>query len=155
MARSSLTELAKRVAGSRDLARRSLGIVQGSLDYLQAFRAGKAPGPLLLAVRAANELAEQILQQPTPVPTPAQRRILHTCAAQIRALTGTIIVSTDARDPNSLESELGGLVQRTLALIERVTAEAPQITVEQRARPTQIERPDGQPKLPGAHSEDD
>jgi hypothetical protein len=77
----------------------------------------------LLAIRAANQLAEHILAQPVPTPTPAQRRTLLGVGAQLRAMTSLIIVTTDANDPHSAEAELAQLIRRTLTLIERVTAE--------------------------------
>jgi len=107
---------------SRDLAQRSLGRVA---DYVLALKAGTAPSPLLLLIRAANELARRILEQPQPVPTAAQRRRLLALAAQLRAMTSRIIVSAEASDPKSVEGELAQLIRRTFELIERVTAQPP------------------------------
>ncbi len=105
---------------SRHLAQRSLGLVAG---YVQALRVGTAPSPLLLVIRAANELARRILEQPSPVPNRAQRRRLLALAAQLRAMTSRIIVSAEGRDPKSVEGELAELIRRTLELVDRVTAE--------------------------------
>jgi hypothetical protein len=124
VARAPLGRLANSVAGSRDWANRSLGLVAGSLAYLRAMREGTVPGPLLLAIRAANELAARLAQQNAPPATPAQRRTLLAAAAQIRLLTRGIIVSAEGRDPKSLEAELSLLIQRTLALVDQVTAES-------------------------------
>ena len=107
---------------SRDLARRSLGLLVG---YARALEAGTAPSPLLLVIRAANELARRILEQPSPLPTPAQRRRLLALAAQLRVMTSRIIVSAQGKDPRSMEGELAELVRRTLELVDRVTAEPP------------------------------
>lgn len=142
VARPPLISLAKRVAGTSDLARRSAGLVKSSLAYVQRLRAGKSAGPLLLAVRAANDLAQKILEQPSPQPSPAQRRVLLSAAAQIRTLARGVIVSSDARDPESLESELSELIRRTLALIDRVTAEAPVFEVREAAATAVISEPD-------------
>jgi len=105
---------------SRDFAQRSLGRVA---DYVLALKAGTAQSPLLLLLRAANELAQRILEQPSPVPTAAQRRRLLALAAQLRAMTSRIIVSAEASDPKSVEGELAQLIRRTFELIERVTAQ--------------------------------
>ena len=107
----------------RDLANRSLGLLSGAAGLLRAVKAGAIPGPLWLALRAANELARRIAEQPTPVASAAQRRTLLAAGAQIRFLTARLIVSTEERDPQSTTAELSELVTRTLALIERVTAE--------------------------------
>ena len=107
---------------SRDLAQRSLGLVAG---YVLALKAGTAPSPLLIVIRAANELARRILEQPSPVPTPAQRRTLQALVAQLRTTTSRIIVSAEGRDPKSVEGELAELIRRTLELVDRVTAEPP------------------------------
>jgi hypothetical protein len=111
----------------RDLAQRSLGLVAGVASYIQASRAGRVPSPLLLLVRKVNEMAARIAEQPSPVPTPAQRRTLLALSAQLRAMASTVIISADRRDPLSLEGELGELIRRTLELIERVCAEPPAI----------------------------
>lgn len=111
----------------RDLAQRSLGLVASVASYVKASQAGLAPSPLLLLVRSANQLAQRILEQPSPVPTPSQRRTLLAMSAQLRAMTARVIVSTDGRDPRSLEGELAELVRRTLELIDRVSAEPPAI----------------------------
>ena len=111
----------------RELAQRSLGLVSNVVGYVQASKAGRAPSPLLLLIRSANQLAERILQQPSPVATPAQRRTLQALSAQLRAMASRIIVTTDGRDPNSVEAELAELVRRTLDLIDRVSAEPPAI----------------------------
>ncbi|HET7540393.1 MAG TPA: hypothetical protein VFK05_11000 [Polyangiaceae bacterium] len=110
-----------------ELAQRSLGLVASVANYVQATQAGVAPSPLLLLVRSANQLAARIAAQPSSVPTPSQRRTLAVLAVQLRAMTSRIIVSTDARDPKSLEAELSELVRRTLELVERVSAEPPPI----------------------------
>jgi hypothetical protein len=107
---------------SRRLAQRSLGLVAG---YVQALKAGTAPSPLLLVIRAANELARRILEQPSPLPTPAQRRTLLALAAQLRTMTSRVIVSAEGSDPKSMEGELAELIRRTLELVDRVTAEPP------------------------------
>jgi len=111
----------------RDLAQRSLGLVAGVTSYVKASQAGLLPSPLLLLVRSANQLAERIARQPSPVPTERQRRALLAMSAQLRAMTSRVIVSVEGRDPKSLEGELAELVRRTLELIERVSAESPAI----------------------------
>jgi hypothetical protein len=105
------------------LASRSLGVVSSAVGYAQALRQSGLPGPLLLAIRAANQLAERILEQPVPVPTDAQRRTLLAVGAQLRIMTSAIIVTSDRSDPQSTEAELALLIRRTLTLIERVTAQ--------------------------------
>jgi hypothetical protein len=105
------------------LASRSLRVVSSAVGYAQALRQRGVPGPLLLAIRAANQLAERILAQPVPAPTDAQRRTLLAVGAQLRIMTSSIIVTSDASDPHSTEAELALLIRRTLTLIERVTAE--------------------------------
>lgn len=107
----------------RVLAERSLGLVAGALSYVQAVKAGEAPSPLLLAIRAASELAQRILDQPSPVATPAQRQRLQALGAQLRFMTARILVSAEGQDPKSVEGELAELVRRTLQLIEHATAE--------------------------------
>jgi hypothetical protein len=111
----------------RDLAQRSLGIVANVVSYVQASKAGVAPSPLLLLIRSANQLAERILAQPSPVATPGQRRTLQALSTQLRAMASQIIVTADGRNPNSVEGELAELVRRTLELIERASAEPPAI----------------------------
>jgi hypothetical protein len=111
----------------RDLAQRSLGLVANVVGYVQASKAGLAPSPLLLVIRSANQLAERILEQPTPVATAGQRRTLLSLSTQLRAMTSRIIVSADGRDPKSLEGELAELIRRTLELVDRVSAEPPAI----------------------------
>lgn len=111
----------------RHLAERSLGLVAGAVNYLRASQAGLVPSPLLLLVRSANQLAERILAQPSPVASPGQRRTLLAMSSQLRAMTSRVIVTTDSRDPNSLEGELAELVRRTLELVDRVSAEPPVI----------------------------
>jgi len=107
----------------REIAQRSLGVVAAVASYVQASRAGTAPSPLLLALRSANALAQRIAEQPSPVATPNQRRTLLALSAQLRAMTSRIIVTSAGSAPESIEGELTALVERTLALIERVTAE--------------------------------
>lgn len=109
----------------RELAQRSLGLVAGAVGYVQAVRAGTAPSPLLLAIRAANELAQRILEQPSPAPTPAQRQRLLMLGGQLRAMTSRILITTEGQDPKSVEGEMAELVRRTLDLIEKVTKESP------------------------------
>jgi len=111
----------------RELAERSLGLVAGVANYVQARQAGLAPSPLLLLVRSANQLAARIAEQPSSVPTPSQRRTLLLFATQLRAMSSRIIISSGARDPQSLEGELAELIRRTLDLVERVSAEPPAI----------------------------
>src|SRR6188768_325881 len=111
----------------RDLAQRSLGLVASAVSYLQASKAGTAPSPLLLLIRRINQMAEHILQQPSPVATPAQRRTLQLLSAQLRAMSSRIIITADRARPNSVEGELAELVRRTLELIERVCIEPPAI----------------------------
>ncbi|HEY0469246.1 MAG TPA: hypothetical protein VGC79_33870, partial [Polyangiaceae bacterium] len=94
---------------------------------VQASQAGLVPSPLLLVIRSANQLAQRILEQPSPVATAAQRRTLQVLSAQLRTMTARIIVTADGRDPKSLEGELAELVRRTLELVERVSAEPPAI----------------------------
>ena len=129
MARSPFRALLK-VTAPRDLATRSLGVIAGVFDYARLMKEGKVPGPLLLTIRAANDLARRILEQPSPTPTPAQRRTLLAAGAQLRAMTSRIIISAEGRDPHSVEAELAELITRTLALIDRVTAEPPAIDAE-------------------------
>ncbi len=112
-----------KLAQPRDLAHRSLGLLSGAVGLARAVKQGLLPGPLWLALRAANELARRIAQQPTPVATAAQRRTLQAAGAQIRTMTARLIVSAEGHDPKSVEAELAELVKRTLDLIERVTAE--------------------------------
>jgi hypothetical protein len=111
----------------RDLAERSLGLVAGVASYVKATQAGLAPSPLLLLVRSANQMAERIAQQPSPVASPSQRRTLLAMSAQLKAMTSRIIVNADGRDPKSLEGELTALIRRTLELIDRVCTEPPAI----------------------------
>jgi hypothetical protein len=112
-----------KLAKPRDLANRSLGLISSAIGLVRAVKDGAIPGPLWLALRAANELARRIAEQPTPVASAAQRRTLLAAGAQIRAMTARLLVSTEDRDPKSLTAELSELVTRTLELIERVTAE--------------------------------
>ena len=112
-----------KLARPRDLANRSLGLLSGAVGLVRAVKEGAIPGPLWLALRAANELARRIAEQPTPVATATQRRTLQAAGAQIRAMTSRLIISAEGRDPKSVEAELAELVKRTLELIERVTAE--------------------------------
>ena len=119
-----------KLAKPRDLANRSLGLLSGAVGLLRAVKAGAIPGPLWLALHAANDLARRIAEQPTPMATPAQRRTLLAAGAQIRALTARLILSTEGRDPKSVEAELSELVTRTLELIERVTAEPTAIVAQ-------------------------
>ena len=111
----------------RDLAQRSLGLVAGVVNYVQASKAGIAPSPLLLLIRSVNQLAERILAQPTPVATPAQRRTLQALSTQLRTMASRIIVTADGADPHSVEGELTELIRRTLELVDRVSAEPPSI----------------------------
>jgi len=111
----------------RELAERSLGLVASVTSYVKASQAGLAPSPLLLLVRSANQMAERIAQQPSPVATPSQRRALSAMSAQLETMSSRIIISTDGRDPKSLEGELAELIRRTLELIDRVSAEPPAI----------------------------
>ncbi len=131
MARSPFRGLLKVGAAPRDLATRSLGVIAGVFDYARLVKEGKVPGPLLLTIRAANDLARRILEQPSPTPTAAQRRTLLAAGAQLRALTSRIIISTEGRDPASVEAELAELIARTLTLIDRATAEPLAIDAEQ------------------------
>ena len=112
-----------KLAKPRDLANRSLGLLSGAVGLVRAVKEGAIPGPLWLALRAANELARRVAEQPTPVATAAQRRTLLAAGAQIRAMTARLLISSEGRDPKSVEAELSELVTRTLELIERVTAE--------------------------------
>ena len=111
----------------RDLAQRSLGLVAGVVNYVQASKAGIAPSPLLLLIRSVNQLAERILAQPTPVASPAQRRTLQALSTQVRVMASRIIVTADGADPHSVEGELTELIRRTLELVDRVSAEPPAI----------------------------
>jgi len=111
----------------RDLAQRSLGLVANVVSYVQASKAGLAPSPLLLLIRSANQLAERILEQPSPVASPGQRRTLLALSTQLRAMTSRIIITADGREPNSVEGELAELIRRTLELVDRVSAEPPAI----------------------------
>jgi hypothetical protein len=111
----------------RDLAQRSLSLVASAVSYVQASQAGTAPSPLLLLVRSANQMAARILEQSTPVATPAQRRTLQALSAQVRGMASRIIVTTEGRDPKSMEGEMAELIRRTLELVDRVSAEPPAI----------------------------
>ena len=111
----------------RELAQRSLGLVASAVSYVQATRTGLAPSPLLLLIRSANQLAQRILEQPSPVATPAQRRTLLALSTQLRAMTSRVIVTAEGRDPKSMEGELAELIRRTLELVDRVSAEPPAI----------------------------
>jgi len=111
----------------RELAQRSLGLVASAVGYVQASKAGIVPSPLLLLIRKINQLAEHILQQPSPVANPAQRRTLQLLAGQLRFISSHIIVTADRHAPNSVEGELAELVRRTLELIDRVCTEPPAI----------------------------
>jgi len=111
----------------RELAQRSLGVVAGVVSYVQASKAGLAPSPLVLVIRSANQLAERILAQPSPVATPSQRRTLQALSTQLRAMAARVIVTADGRDPKSVEGELAELIRRTLELVDRVSAEPPVI----------------------------
>ncbi len=112
-----------KLARPRALANRSLGLLSSAVGLMRAVQQGLVPGPLWLALHAANGLARRIADQPTPLATAAQRRTLLTAGAQIRAMTARLIVSAEGRDPKSVEAELAELVTRTLELIERVTAD--------------------------------
>ncbi len=117
-----------RLHGPRELARRSLGLLDSSVAYLQQLRRGTVPGPLLLMIRAANEMASALSQHQSATPTPAQRRALLAAASQIRTMTHGIITTAQGRDPRSLEAELARLITRTLDLIDQVTAERGDLT---------------------------
>jgi hypothetical protein len=117
---------------ARDLAQRSFGLVASAVGYLQDSRAGSAPNPLLLLIRSANALAERILEQPSPVATPAQRRTLLALSSQLRAMTSRIVITAEGSDPKSVEGELAELVRRTFELIDRVTAEPPALAQDKR-----------------------
>ena len=119
-----------KLAKPRDLANRSLGLLSGAVGLARAVKAGAIPGPLWLALHAANELARRIAEQPAPHATPAQRRTLLAAGAQIRALSARLLISVEDRDPRSVAAELSELVNRTLELIERVTAEPTAIAGE-------------------------
>src|SRR6478735_2058510 len=99
---------------ARDLAQRSLGLVANAMNYVQASRGGAVPSPLWLLIHSANQLVERILEQPSPVATAAQRRTLLVLAAQLRAMSSRIIVTTDAHRANSVEVELAELVRRNI-----------------------------------------
>jgi hypothetical protein len=117
---------------ARDLAQRSFGLVASAVGYLQDGKAGAPPNPLLLLIRSANALAQRILDQPSPVATPAQRRTLLALSSQLRAMTSRIVITAQGSDPKSVEGELAELVRRTLELIERATAEPPAIAGNER-----------------------
>ncbi|HYP77011.1 MAG TPA: hypothetical protein VER12_13680 [Polyangiaceae bacterium] len=114
-----------KLAKPRELAQRSLGLVAGVVNYVQASKAGLAPSPLLLVIRSANQLAERILAQPSPVATPSQRRTLQALATQVRAMSSRIIITTAGRETVGVEGELAELIRRTLELVDRVCAEPP------------------------------
>jgi len=111
----------------RELAQRSLGLVSNAVSYVRENKASIAPAALLLLIRSANQLAERILEQPSPVATPAQRRTLQALSAQLRTMTSHIIITADARQPNGVESELAELIRRTLEVVERACAEPPSL----------------------------
>jgi len=130
--RASYAGCTMKLVNPRDIAQRSLGIVASVAGYVQASKAGTAPSPLLLVLRSANALAQRISEQPSPVATPNQRRTLLALSTQLRAMTSRIIVTRAGSDPESVEGELAALVERTLALVERVTAEP--AAIEERNR---------------------
>ncbi len=63
--------------------------------------------------------------------TPTQQLVLAAAAAQLRAAAGSILVSSEGASPGSVESSLGELVARTLALVDE--AMIPPLTIEPRA----------------------
>ena len=127
MARFALTLRKSRFdAGRRLVARTSalLGSSAGVLD--RALKRGLLAGPLLLVLRAANKLAQSLLDHPAAPPTPAQRRALQAAGAQIRLMASSILASERAHDADSVEHELIELISRTLTLIEHVTQQPPE-----------------------------
>jgi hypothetical protein len=98
-----------------------LGRSAALLDQVR--RRGAVPSALVLALRAANKLAQSLSEQPNPQPTPGQRRALLAAAAQIRKLSAGIIVTADKAAPDTVEFALAELISGTLTLIEHVTAE--------------------------------
>jgi hypothetical protein len=129
MAWSPLALRNRRGALSRRLAARTSALLVSSGALLDNVRKrGAVPSALMLALRAANKLAQTLIDQPSPVgPTAAQRRALLSAAAQIRTLAAGILASGAAADPDTVEHGLSELVARTLTLIEHVTAEPPAI----------------------------
>jgi hypothetical protein len=113
-------------AAARRLAARTSAVLGNSAAFLESLRKrGTVPRPLLLAIRSANQLAQLLVEQRAPSPTPAQRRVLLAAATQIRTAAAGILGSDAARDPESVESALAELISRTLLLIDQVTAEVP------------------------------
>jgi len=120
------------------LAAQASALVGRSAALLDRVRKhGAAPSALVLALRAANKLAQSLSEQKNPHPTPSQRRALLAAAAQIRHLAAGIIVSGDKADPDTVEFALAELISGTLALIERVTAEP--LTIETREVPPEAQ----------------
>lgn len=117
MAWSPLSRWQRRSLSTGRLATRASAL----LDRVR--KHGVAPSALVLALRAANKLAQSLSEQKNPHPTPSQRRALLAAAAQIRQLAAGIIVTAEKADPQSVEFALAELISGTLALIERVTAE--------------------------------
>ncbi|MEI9952281.1 MAG: hypothetical protein WDO74_25655 [Pseudomonadota bacterium] len=116
-----------KLVNPRDLAQRSLGLMTSVASFVQRNKGSIAPSALLLVIRSANQLAEHILNQPLPVATPAQRRTLLALSTQLRAMAARIVVTADARQPQTVEAELTELIRRTLEIVERACAEPPAI----------------------------
>jgi hypothetical protein len=125
--RNTRLALARRLA-ARGLVERTAALLDNSASFIDKLRkSGSLPSPLLLALRAANKLAQTLTEQHAAPPTSAQRRALLAAASQIRVLAAGIL-ATGSRDPNSVEYQLAELINRTLALIDQVTAEP--LTIE-------------------------
>lgn len=124
MAWTPLATRKNRLEAARAWLAKTADFAQASSALLERARqSGALTTPLVLALRAANKLAASLAEQPNKPLTADQRRALNNAASHIRALASSIIVSANAREPNTVEYELAELIRRTLALVERVAAE--------------------------------
>lgn len=74
-----------------------------------------------MAIRVASSVVGR-LEETQLTATPAQQLLLGAAAAQLRAAAGTILVSSERDRTDSLETTLGDLVSRTLALVDAAMA---------------------------------
>src|SRR5207237_1032688 len=99
MAWSPLALRKARLEATRRLVARTSVLLGDSAAFIEQVRArGALPSALLLALRAANKLAQTLIEQPMASPTPEQRRTLLAAGAQIRALAAGILASGGASD---------------------------------------------------------
>lgn len=132
---------------ARRLASRTSALLSSSASLLDELRKrGALTTPLLLALRAANQLARTLAEQPAKTPSPAQRHALLSARARIEQLAAGILASGAAADPNTVEYELGQLIARTLSLIDQVTAEPPSIETHVVSPEPLLDEPDSDPK---------